>query len=135
MRKHGYNLGGEQSGHMVFLDHASTGDGLVAGLQLLAMAVREQKPLSVLANAAMTRVPQILVNGTLKARKPLDQMVKTTRAIAAAEKKLGKSGRVVVRWSGTEPKLRVMVEGESEKLIRTLADDILDTAKAELGAS
>jgi phosphoglucosamine mutase len=99
------------------------------------MAVREQKPLSVLANAAMTRVPQILVNGTLKARKPLDQMVKTTRAIAAAEKKLGKSGRVVVRWSGTEPKLRVMVEGESEKLIRTLADDILDTAKAELGAS
>ena len=133
MRKHGYNLGGEQSGHMVFLDHASTGDGLVAGLQLLAMAVREQKPLSELANAAMTRVPQILVNGTLKARKPLDQMTRTTRAIAAAEKKLGKSGRVVVRWSGTEPKLRVMVEGESESLIRTLADGILETAKAELG--
>jgi phosphoglucosamine mutase len=135
MRKHGYNLGGEQSGHMVFLDHASTGDGLVAGLQLLAMAVREQKPLSELASAAMARVPQILVNGTLKARKPLEQMAKTTRAIAAAERKLGKSGRVVVRWSGTEPKLRVMVEGESEKLIRTLADDILETAKAELGTS
>ncbi len=133
MRKHGYNLGGEQSGHMIFLDHASTGDGLVAGLQLLAMAVREKKPLSELATAAMTRVPQILVNGTLKARKPLDQMPKTTRAIVSAEKKLGKTGRVVVRWSGTEPKLRVMVEGESDTLIRTLADGILETAKTELG--
>ncbi|MBN8610912.1 MAG: phosphoglucosamine mutase [Deltaproteobacteria bacterium] len=135
MRKQGYNLGGEQSGHMIFLDHASTGDGLVAGLQLLAMAVREKKPLSELATGAMTRVPQILVNGTLKARKPLDQMPKTTRAITAAEKKLGKTGRVVVRWSGTEPKLRVMVEGESDTLIRTLADGILSTAKTELGGS
>ncbi len=134
MRRHGYNLGGEQSGHMIFLDHASTGDGMVAGLQLLAMAVREQKPLSELASAAMTRVPQILVNGTLKARKPLEQLPRTTRAIAAAEKKLGKTGRVVVRWSGTEPKLRVMVEGESESLIRTLADGILETAKTELGS-
>lgn len=133
MRKHGYNLGGEQSGHMIFLDHASTGDGLVAGLQLVAMAVREQRPLSELASAAMTRVPQILVNGTLKSRKPLEQMPKTTRAIANAEKKLGKTGRVVVRWSGTEPKLRVMVEGESDTLIRTLADGILETAKLELG--
>lgn len=133
MRRHGYNLGGEQSGHMVFLDHASTGDGLVAGLQLLAMAVREQKPLSHIASAAMTRVPQILVNGSLKARKPLEQMPRTTRAIAAAEKKLGRTGRVVVRWSGTEPKLRVMVEGESDTLIRTLADGILETARAELG--
>ncbi|MBX7194521.1 MAG: phosphoglucosamine mutase [Sandaracinaceae bacterium] len=134
MRRHDYNLGGEQSGHMIFLDHASTGDGLVAGLQLLAMAVREKKPLSELASRAMTRVPQILVNGTLKSRKPLDQLPKTTRAIAAAERKLGKNGRVVVRWSGTEPKLRVMVEGESESLIRTLADGILETAKTELGA-
>jgi phosphoglucosamine mutase len=134
MRRHGYNLGGEQSGHMIFLDHASTGDGLVAGLQLLAMAVREQKPLSELASAAMTRVPQILVNATLKARKPLDQLPRTTKAIAAAEKKLGKNGRVVVRWSGTEPKLRVMVEGESETVIRTLAEGIADTARAELGS-
>lgn len=134
MRANGYNLGGEQSGHMIFLDHASTGDGLVAGLQLLAMAVREQKPLSQLAKAAITRVPQVLVNGTLKARKPLDDMPKTKRSIAAAEKKLGRTGRVVVRWSGTEPKLRVMVEGENEQLIRTLADAILAEAKAELGA-
>jgi phosphoglucosamine mutase len=81
----------------------------------------------------MTRVPQILVNGSLKARKPLEQMPRTTRAIAAAEKKLGRTGRVVVRWSGTEPKLRVMVEGESDTLIRTLADGILETARAELG--
>jgi phosphoglucosamine mutase len=134
MRRHGYNLGGEQSGHMIFLDHASTGDGLVAGLQLLAMAVRAQRPLSDLATAAMTRVPQVLVNATLKARKPLDQLPRTSRAIQAAEKRLGKSGRVVVRWSGTEPKLRVMVEGESEALIRTLAEGIAEHARAELGA-
>ncbi len=135
MRRHGYNLGGEQSGHMIFLDHASTGDGLIAGLQLLAMAVREQKPLSTLAKAAMTRVPQVLVNATLKARRPLDELPKTKKAIAAAEKKLGKSGRIVVRWSGTEPKLRVMVEGESDALIHTLADSVIAQAKAELGSS
>ncbi len=134
MRRSGYNLGGEQSGHMIFLDHASTGDGLVAALQLLAMAVREGRPLSELAGAVMTRVPQVLVNGTLQARRPLDQMPRTSLAIAASEAKLGKSGRVVVRWSGTEAKLRVMVEGESEELIRALATDILETARLELGS-
>lgn len=132
MRKHGYNFGGEQSGHMIFLDHASTGDGLVAGLQLLAMLVREQKPLSTLAAASMTRVPQVLVSATLKSRKPLEEMARTSRAIAAAEKKLGKSGRIVVRWSGTEPKLRVMVEGENESVIRVLADQIVEAARADL---
>jgi len=97
------------------------------------MAVREQKPLSTLAKAAMTRVPQVLVNATLKARRPLDELPKTKKAIAAAEKKLGKSGRIVVRWSGTEPKLRVMVEGESDTLIHTLADSVIAQAKAEIG--
>jgi phosphoglucosamine mutase len=133
MRKNDYNFGGEQSGHMIFLDHAPTGDGLVAALQLLAMVLREQRPLAELAARAMVRVPQILVNATLKARRPLDEMPATQRAIRAAEDELGRRGRVVVRWSGTEPKLRVMIEGEDEGRIRHLADAIAGEAARELG--
>jgi phosphoglucosamine mutase len=132
MRKGGYNLGGEQSGHVIFLDHASTGDGLVAALQLLSMVRREGRPLSELARHVMTRVPQVLVNTTLPARRPLDELPRCTKAMRAAEKELGKNGRLVVRWSGTEPKLRVMVEGENEKRIKALADAITAEAKADL---
>ena len=132
MRKGGYNLGGEQSGHVIFLDHASTGDGLVAALQVLAMVRREGKPLSELARHVMTRVPQVLVNATLAARKPLEQMPRTTKAIRSAEKELGKKGRLVVRWSGTEPKLRVMVEGENEARIHALADAIAAEAARDV---
>ena len=132
MRKNGYNLGGEQSGHLVFLDHATTGDGLVAALQLLAIVLREGKPLSELARDAMQRVPQVLVNVALPARRSLDTMETTTRAMRSAEKKLGDRGRVLVRWSGTEPKLRVMVEGPDERAIKALADDIVDAARHDL---
>ncbi|MFO0682526.1 MAG: phosphoglucosamine mutase [Sandaracinus sp.] len=132
MRKSGYNFGGEQSGHMVFLDHASTGDGLVAGLQLCAVMLRAGRPLSELAKEAMTRVPQVLVNATLPQRRPLEELAQTTRAIRAAEAELGASGRVLVRWSGTEPKLRVMIEGEDEVRIKVLAEGIAAEAKAEI---
>ncbi len=134
MRKHDYNFGGEQSGHMIFLDHASTGDGLVAALQLLAMVLREGKPVGELASGVMTRVPQLLLNATLRERRPLEDMPATLRAVRAAETELGKRGRVVVRWSGTEPKLRVMLEGENEDRIRALAEGIIAEAKAELGS-
>jgi phosphoglucosamine mutase len=134
MRTEGYNFGGEQSGHMIFLDHASTGDGLVAALQLLSIVLRERRPLSELSTSVMTRVPQVLLNAKLSQRKPLDEMPKTLRVVRAAEKKLGKRGRVVVRWSGTEPKLRVMIEGEDEAAIHSLAQSIADAASAELGA-
>jgi len=132
MRAKGYNFGGEQSGHMIFLDHASTGDGLVAALQLLSIVLREQRPLSELARGVMTRVPQVLVNTKLPQRRPLEEMPLTTKAVRAAEKQLGKSGRVVVRWSGTEAKLRVMIEGEDEPSIKALAATIAQTATAEL---
>jgi phosphoglucosamine mutase len=132
MRAEGYNFGGEQSGHMIFLDHASTGDGLVAALQLLTIALRENKPVGELAKNAMTRVPQILLNTTLRERRPLDEMPRTTASIRDAESALGESGRVVVRWSGTEPKLRVMIEGEDERQIGELAKQITAAATAEL---
>ncbi|MFO0645297.1 MAG: phosphoglucosamine mutase [Polyangiales bacterium] len=132
MRKHGYNFGGEQSGHLVFLDHATTGDGLIAALQVVGALVTAQRPLSDIAADAMHRVPQVLVNATLKSRRPLDHMPKTQASIHAAEAQLADAGRVLVRWSGTEPKLRVMVEGEDEATIRVIAEEILETARKEL---
>jgi phosphoglucosamine mutase len=132
MRKRGLNFGGEQSGHLIFLDHATTGDGLVAAMQVLAILRREERPLSELAAEVMSRVPQVLVNVTLPQRRPLEQLPKTTRAIARVEKSLGKEGRVLVRWSGTEPKLRVMIEGPKQDRIRTMADEIAAQAKREV---
>ena len=126
MRKGGYRFGGEQSGHLIFLDHATTGDGIVAALQLLALLVEEEKPLSELARAAMTPVPQVLLSERFERRMRLTEMPKTKRVIERLEAKLGDRGRIVVRWSGTEPKLRVMVEGEREKTITRGAEQILD---------
>jgi phosphoglucosamine mutase len=133
MRKHGYSLGGEQSGHLIFLDHATTGDGLVAALQALAIARREQKSIGELTDGALERVPQVLVNATFNARKPLDDMPNTQKAIRDAEKKLGANGRVLVRWSGTEAKLRVMIEGPSPDQIKKMADSIAAEAKRDIG--
>jgi phosphoglucosamine mutase len=135
MRKRGLNFGGEQSGHLIFLDHATTGDGLVAAMQVLAILKREDRPLSELAAQVMDRVPQVLVNVTLPGRRPLDELPKTKRAIAAAEKSLGKKGRVLVRWSGTEPKLRVMIEGPKQDRIQTMAQGIAEEAKREFQAA
>ncbi|MCB9593613.1 MAG: phosphoglucosamine mutase [Sandaracinaceae bacterium] len=132
MRAKGYNLGGEQSGHMIFMDHASTGDGLVAALQLLSYVLREQHPLSELAAKAMQKVPQVLVNANLKTRRPLNEMPNTSKAIQSVKAALGDTGRIVVRWSGTEPKLRVMVEGEDEKDITRHACAVADAAIDEL---
>lgn len=135
MRQKGFNFGGEQSGHLIFLDHATTGDGLIAAMQVLAILKREGRPLSELATGVMERVPQVLVNVTLPGRRPLESLPKTTRAIAAAEKTLGKNGRVLVRWSGTEPKLRVMIEGPKKDRIQNMAQGIADEAKREFLAT
>ncbi len=123
MRKHGYNLGGEQSGHLVFLDHATTGDGIVAALRVLAIMAREQKPLSELAKV-MTRTPQVLVNTAVEKKIPIDQLPEVQQLIASIEKELGDDGRVLVRYSGTESKVRVMIEGMDEDRIKGWADDI-----------
>ncbi len=132
MRAGGYNLGGEQSGHLVFLDHASTGDGIVAALQVLAVMLRSQKPLSELAGEALERVPQLLHNVTLPSRKPLDRMRALTTLKTKVERDLGKNGRVLIRWSGTEPKLRIMLEGPNAKKLRALASDLETAARKDL---
>jgi phosphoglucosamine mutase len=133
MRKGGFNLGGEQSGHLVFLDHASTGDGIVAALQVLALMLRKEKPLSELAAQAMTRVPQVLENVSLRRRRPLEKMKKLQAAMRSVSKSLGRRGRILVRWSGTEPKLRVMIEGENEAAIRRYAAALVEAARADFG--
>jgi phosphoglucosamine mutase len=137
MRNGGYCFGGEQSGHLIFLDHASTGDGIVAALQLLAIMIREGRPLSELARGAMTRVPQVLEAVTLKARRPIEEMPDLSKAIGAHERALGTEGRILVRWSGTEAKLRVMVEGPGLDRIKQIALDLCEAARrdAETAAS
>ena len=132
MRKNGYNLGGEQSGHLIFLDHASTGDGVVAALQVLAIMVQTGKPLSEIAKAAMTRVPQVLENVTLSARLPLEQMRNLSLGTAKVKDALGTDGRVLVRWSGTEAKLRIMIEGPDEDRIRTWSKELAAAARKDV---
>jgi len=135
MRKGGLNLGGEQSGHLVFLDHASTGDGIVAALQVLALMVRKEKPLSELAAAAMTRVPQVLENVNLPQRRPLEGMRRLQAVMRSVSKSLGRKGRILVRWSGTEAKLRVMIEGENEPDLRRFAASLVAAARQDSGVS
>ncbi|MBK9070515.1 MAG: phosphoglucosamine mutase [Myxococcales bacterium] len=134
MRKHGYNLGGEQSGHMVFLDHCTTGDGIIAALSVLATMVREDKPLSELARC-MEKSPQVLVNVKVPRKVPLAQMPEVERAIAAVEARLGDEGRVLVRYSGTEAKARVMIEGPDEPMIREHAEAIAAMLVQACGAA
>nr|HEX4313283.1 phosphoglucosamine mutase [Kofleriaceae bacterium] len=123
MRRSGYNLGGEQSGHIVFLDHATTGDGIVAALRVMAIMAREQVPLSELAKV-MTRTPQVLINTAVDKKVPIEQLADVTRLIAEVEKQLGGDGRVLVRYSGTESKARVMIEGMDETRIQGWAEEI-----------
>jgi len=131
MREGGYNLGGEQSGHLIFLDHASTGDGVVAALQVLAIMARTGKPLSELAQTAMERVPQVLENVTLPAKRQLEEMKGLSALTAKVRKELGDDGRILIRWSGTEPKLRIMLEGPNEEKIRDWARDLASAAKKD----
>ena len=131
MRNGGYNLGGEQSGHLVFLDHASTGDGVLGALQVLALMLRTGKPLSELANESMQRVPQVLENVTLPARRPLGDMRRLGQMTSTIVRALGDQGRVLVRWSGTEPKLRIMLEGPSEPRLKEWAKDLAEAARLE----
>ena len=131
MLKGGYDLGGEQSGHVIFLNHTTTGDGILTALRLLAVMLRKDKPLAELA-ACVQKYPQILINVMVKERKDLKTLPQARHAIHEAEKRLGDKGRLLVRYSGTEPKLRVMAEGEDEPLIQQVAQDLAHGLQAVL---
>jgi phosphoglucosamine mutase len=121
----GYNFGGEQSGHIVFLDHNTTGDGPLTALQVMYLMKRRDAPLSQLSKE-ITLYPQVLTNVKVKHRQDIGKIPKIMDAVGIAEKRLAGKGRVLVRPSGTEPKVRVMVEGEDLQLIRKLAQDIAE---------
>jgi phosphoglucosamine mutase len=122
MRASGCNVGGEQSGHIILTDHATTGDGLVAGLQVLAALVEEKRPASEVLNQ-FEPVPQLLKNVRFNGGAPLETVAVQAR-IAAAEAELGAAGRLVIRKSGTEPLIRVMAEGRDPQMVERLVDEI-----------
>jgi phosphoglucosamine mutase len=132
MRKGGFNLGGEQSGHMIFLDYNTTGDGVLSALQLLAVMRREDKPLSELAKV-MIPLPQVLVNTRVREKKDIMTIPEVAACINDVEAKLGNEGRVLIRYSGTEPLLRVMLEGKDTYEITTWANEIADLVKRHIG--
>ena len=132
MRSGGFNLGGEQSGHLVFLDHGTTGDGVVAALQVLAIVQRSGRPLDDLARM-MTRYPQLLQAITVGEKIPLERLPGLSLVIRGVEDELGGDGRVVVRYSGTEAKLRIMLEGPAQDRLEQFAARIAEAARAELG--
>jgi len=132
MRSGGHALGGEQSGHIIFLDRATTGDGILTGLRLLSIMARTGRPLSELARV-MRRLPQVLVNIRVTDRDGLAGSAVIARAVADEEAALGGRGRVLVRASGTEPLVRVMVEAETEETARATAGRLAAVVAGELG--
>lgn len=132
MIQHETNLGGEQSGHLIFLDYNTTGDGLVSALQVLRIMLETDSKLSDLA-AIVKRYPQCLINVKVSMKPPLESLEEVTDAIAKAEKQLGEFGRVLVRYSGTENLCRVMVEGQKQKLASEVASEIADVIASKIG--
>src|SRR5579863_9620018 len=128
MRELGYNVGGEQSGHIILSDYATTGDGLVAALQVLAVVQRQEKPVSEICHR-FEPLPQILRNVRYKGGRPLDTEG-VMKAIASAQERLGATGRLVIRPSGTEPVIRVMAEADDRELVEQLVDDVCDAVSS-----
>ncbi|HEY7586806.1 MAG TPA: phosphoglucosamine mutase [Candidatus Deferrimicrobiaceae bacterium] len=131
MRANGYNFGGEQSGHLIFLDHATTGDGVLAALQLLAVMIGSGKRVADLGKE-LVAYPQVLLNIKLKHRVPLENMKGFQKAKAEFDKKLGSRGRIVVRYSGTEPVLRIMAEGDNKAQIDRIVNALAEKARADI---
>jgi len=127
-----FTLGGEQSGHLIMREFANTGDGILTALQLAQEVVRTNKPLAELA-ASMKRFPQVLINIPNVAKEKLQSSTAIAQAVTAAESTLGDKGRVLLRASGTEPLVRVMVEASSDNLAQEIAASLAATVKAELG--
>jgi phosphoglucosamine mutase len=131
MRNGGFSLGGEQSGHVIFADHATTGDGVLTGLQIAAQVALTGRPLKELATV-MTKLPQVLINvkGVDRTRVKGDEAV--AAAVAVAEAELGETGRVLLRPSGTEPVVRVMVEAGDQRTAQDVAERLAQVVRTEL---
>jgi phosphoglucosamine mutase len=134
MRREGYVFGGEQSGHLIFSHYSTTGDGILAALQVLSAMKRKGRPLSELSNC-MEVFPQVLLNVKVKERKELSEVLELCRLQKDIEKSLGGKGRILLRYSGTEPLLRIMLEGEDLKKIQDYAQSLKSEAVKALGAA
>jgi phosphoglucosamine mutase len=132
MLRGGYNLGGEQSGHVVFLDANTTGDGLVTFLTILGITLQRQRPLSELKKVVQ-HYPQVLINVKVRERRDLTTIGPVVEAMEQVKTTLGERGRLLVRYSGTEPLVRVMVEGEDEKLVKNCGEQVADRVRTHLG--
>ena len=132
MREHGANLGGEQSGHVIFLDHIATGDGLLTALRLLEVVAATGRPLTELRNV-MTEYPQVLRNVRVADRDGLDEASAVWAAVKHVEEQLGDGGRVLIRPSGTEPLVRVMVEADTKTHAAEVADELAGVVRTALG--
>src|SRR5690606_27006722 len=133
MREHGLNIGGEQSGHVILSDFSTSGDGLVTALQVLAHIKRQERPASEVCRK-FEPVPQLLKNVRVSGGAPLENAA-VKAAIAESEARLGESGRLVIRPSGTEPLIRVMAEGDDRSLVRQVVDDIAGAIASQHSAA
>jgi len=134
MLKHGFRFGGEQSGHLIFRDFGTTGDGLVAALQVLRIMKAKSAPLSKLAKC-WTRFPQLVTNVKVREKKPFEQLDGVAKLVAEAEKELkAEGGRLLLRYSGTEPKARLLVEGRDEKVLESWSKKICGAIQKQIGA-
>jgi phosphoglucosamine mutase len=132
MRRGGYNLGGEQSGHMIFLDHNTTGDGLLSALQVLSIIRRTGRSLSDLADV-MIPLPQVLVNVRVRERKDIMSFPDIASLVKRLEERVGENGRLLLRYSGTEPLLRIMLEGQDKYEITAWAKELAEAVEKKLG--
>jgi phosphoglucosamine mutase len=134
MMKQDLNVGGEQSGHMIFRDYSTTGDGIVSALQVLRIMVDTGKPLSEL-KCCLRKYPQAQRNLKVREKRPLEAMPDVMQLMAEAEKQLGGAGRVLLRYSGTEPKIRLLIEGRDDAQINGFADGIEALLRKAIGVS
>ncbi len=132
MRTSGYNLGGEQSGHIIFSDHGTTGDGTMAGLQVLSVLLERDQPLS-MVKKVFTAFPQVLTNVRVREKKEFSQIPELSKQIKEVERELGQNGRLVIRYSGTEMLARIMIEGENKDRLSNMANDLADGINKHLG--
>jgi phosphoglucosamine mutase len=134
MLRGGFNFGGEQSGHLIFRDFGTTGDGLVAALQMLRIIKAKGQPLSKLAKC-WTRFPQLVTNVKVREKKPFEQLDGVNKLVAGAEKELSaQGGRLLLRYSGTEPKARLLLEGRDAKVLEKWSQKICGTIRKQIGA-
>ncbi|MBC7742106.1 MAG: phosphoglucosamine mutase [Bdellovibrionaceae bacterium] len=131
MRRGGFNLGGEQSGHIIFLDHSTTGDGTVAALNVLSVIKETGQPMSELSNV-FEDVPQVLINCRVRSRVELDQIKGYADILKSKEKELAGEGRIFIRYSGTEPLIRILVEGPDKKKITAIAENLATFLEKEI---